>query len=70
MKRSIELLSVSPEICLVDGNQLIPNLNIPQETIIKGYRVNVSYDSVTQDEMKRKRASVSQVVMNSLRRKK
>lgn len=41
-----------------------------QQTTIKGYRVNVTYDAVTQEEMKRKRASVAQVVMSSLRKKK
>jgi hypothetical protein len=43
---------------------------IPTETIMKGYRVNVTYDSVTKEEMDRKRASVAQVVMNSLRKHK
>jgi hypothetical protein len=41
----------------------------PQEQIIKGYRVNVTYDSITQEEMDRKRASVARVVMNSLRKR-
>lgn len=36
--------------------------------IIKGYRVNVSYDEVSKEEMDRKRASVAKVVMDSLRR--
>ncbi|MCX6204930.1 MAG: type IV secretion system DNA-binding domain-containing protein [Bacteroidetes bacterium] len=40
----------------------------PTETIIKGYRVNVSYDSITPSEMNRKRASVAQVVLNSMKR--
>ena len=43
---------------------------LPQEQIIKGYRVNVTYDSVTPEDMQRKRASVAQVVMNSLRKHK
>lgn len=43
---------------------------VSQEQIIKGYRVNVTYDLVTQEEMDRKRASVAQVVMNSLRKQK
>ena len=40
----------------------------PQEQIIKGYRVNVTYDAVTPEEMDRKRASVAKIVMDSLRR--
>lgn len=36
MKRSILKLSVQPELCLIDGNQCIPGLLIPQESLIKG----------------------------------
>jgi len=36
MKRSILKLSVQPELCLIDGNQRIPGLLIPQESLIKG----------------------------------
>jgi ribonuclease HII len=36
MKRSVNKLQVKPEFCLIDGNQRIPNLGIPQETMIKG----------------------------------
>ncbi|MDJ0661796.1 MAG: ribonuclease HII [Crocosphaera sp.] len=36
MQRSVTKLSVTPALCLVDGNQEIPNLTIPQETIIGG----------------------------------
>lgn len=43
---------------------------VPQEKVMKGYRVNVSYDAVTTEEMNRKRASVAQVVMNSLKKQK
>lgn len=43
---------------------------VPQEQVIKGYRVNVTYDAVSPEDMQRKRASVAQVVMNSLRKRK
>ncbi len=36
MKRTILQLKVSPVICLVDGKFPIPNLSIPQKTVIKG----------------------------------
>jgi ribonuclease HII len=36
MKRAIYKLKVKPDICLIDGNQLVPNLNFPQQTIVKG----------------------------------
>ncbi len=42
----------------------------PKETTMKGYRVNVSYEAVTEEEMIRKRASVAKVIMDSLKRKK
>lgn len=36
MKRAVEGLSVAPGFLLVDGNQRIPGLRIPQKTVIKG----------------------------------
>ncbi|MBK1987152.1 ribonuclease HII [Sphaerospermopsis aphanizomenoides BCCUSP55] len=36
MKRAVLKLKVRPALCLVDGNQLVKDLLIPQETIIKG----------------------------------
>jgi hypothetical protein len=44
--------------------------HIPEEVHMKGYRVNVSYDAITKEEMERKRAAVSQVVLNTMRRQK
>ena len=41
---------------------------MPQTQLIKGYRVNVSYDEVSKEDMDRKRASVAKVVMDSLRK--
>jgi len=36
MLRSVQKLSPVPHLCLVDGNQRIPNLNLPQQTVVKG----------------------------------
>lgn len=36
MKRSVNKLTVVPDLCLVDGKYKIPELNIAQETVIKG----------------------------------
>ena len=36
MRRAIARLSSPPSLCLIDGNHTIPNLDIPQKTIIKG----------------------------------
>lgn len=36
MKRAIAQLQVQPSLCLIDGNQAIPGLEIPQQTMVKG----------------------------------
>ncbi len=36
MKRAIFKLGVQPDLCLIDGNQRIPDLPFPQETVVKG----------------------------------
>lgn len=36
MKRAVNRLSIAPELCLIDGNQPVPQLGIPQQTMIKG----------------------------------
>jgi ribonuclease HII len=36
MQRAINRLNPQPQLCLVDGNQRIPNLLIAQQTLIKG----------------------------------
>jgi len=36
MKRAVTKLKVTPELCLVDGNQPIKNLALPQQTLVKG----------------------------------
>ncbi|GBR77437.1 ribonuclease HII [Candidatus Termititenax dinenymphae] len=36
MRRAVRALPMTPTRCLVDGNKTIPNLNFPQEAIVKG----------------------------------
>jgi len=36
MRRAVSRLSPAPTLCRVDGNQAIPQLGIPQQTVIKG----------------------------------
>jgi ribonuclease HII len=36
MYRAVVRLQIQPDLCLVDGNQRIPRLLIPQQTLIKG----------------------------------
>lgn len=38
MQRAVSGLTVAPSLCLVDGRQAIPNLAIPQQTIVRGDR--------------------------------
>ena len=42
MHRAITGLAVTPELCLVDGNKPIPNLDIPQQTLVKGEDLSIS----------------------------
>ncbi|TAF11174.1 MAG: ribonuclease HII [Nostocales cyanobacterium] len=36
MKRAVLKLKVQPTLCLIDGNQMVKDLLIPQQTIVKG----------------------------------
>lgn len=36
MRRAVNKLKVQPALCLIDGNQLVKDLPMPQQTIIKG----------------------------------
>lgn len=40
------------------------------ETTMKGYRVKVNYDSITEEEMKRKKDSIAKIVADSLKKMK
>ena len=42
MHRAITGLAVTPDLCLVDGNKPIPNLGIPQQTLVKGEDRSIS----------------------------
>jgi ribonuclease HII len=36
MRKAIKKLKIQPDLCLIDGNRPIPNLELKQETIVKG----------------------------------
>jgi ribonuclease HII len=36
MRQAITNLAVTPDLCLIDGNKLIPNLSYPQVAVVKG----------------------------------
>jgi ribonuclease HII len=42
MRRSILLLTPTPHLCLIDGNQRIPDLDIAQQTIVGGDRSSIA----------------------------
>ncbi len=42
MNRAIIGLTITPELCLIDGNKQVPNLNLPQQTLIKGEDRSIS----------------------------
>ena len=40
MNRALRRLSTSPDLCLVDGNHLIPRSHLPQRTVVQGDRIH------------------------------
>jgi ribonuclease HII len=42
IKRAILGLTITPELCLIDGNKQIPNFDFPQQTLIKGEDKSIS----------------------------
>lgn len=42
MRRSILKLNPQPQLCLIDGNQSIPNLLIQQQTIVRGDQTSIA----------------------------
>ena len=47
MKRAILKLKVQPELCLIDGNKRIPNLSLPQKTLVKGDNLSLAIASAS-----------------------
>lgn len=47
MKRAILKLKVQPDLCLIDGNKRIPNLSLPQKTIVKGDNLSLTIASAS-----------------------
>jgi ribonuclease HII len=42
MRRAVRELAVPPDLCLVDGNKPIPDLDFPQQTLVKGEDQSIS----------------------------
>jgi len=47
MKRAASRLHCQPQLCCVDGNQQIPGLVLPQQTVIKGDQTVVSISAAS-----------------------
>jgi ribonuclease HII len=47
MRRAITGLTVTPELCLVDGDRSIPQLDLPQHTLVKGEERAISIASAS-----------------------
>ncbi|MEM9002967.1 MAG: ribonuclease HII [Cyanobacteria bacterium P01_F01_bin.86] len=47
MRRAIKRLAHPPSLCLIDGNQVIPGLEIPQKTLVKGDQTNITIASAS-----------------------
>lgn len=47
MKRAVLALEVRPHLCLIDGNQRIPDLSLPQQTMVKGDARNLAIASAS-----------------------
>ncbi|WOD41116.1 ribonuclease HII [Nodosilinea sp. E11] len=41
MRRALNRLTIAPELCLIDGNQRIPDLAWPQRTVVQGDRLHI-----------------------------
>lgn len=42
MRRAIAQLQPQPDLCLIDGNQSIPCLSLPQQTLVKGDQLSLA----------------------------
>jgi len=67
---SVQFLTPDAFFAYLDTEQQQQAAPPPTETVIKGYRVNVTYDTLSPDEAEQKRKSVAKVVLDSLRKRK
>ena len=60
----------TPDEFFVSLDEQSINPEAPHEKVIKGYRVNITYDHVSKEEIEQKRKSVAKVVFEALRKRK
>jgi hypothetical protein len=58
----------TPDAFFVYLDESTPNIQPPQDNVVKGYRVNLSYTSQSQKDSERKQMSVANVVLNSIKK--
>lgn len=47
MRRAVLKLKVQPDLCLIDGNQTLKDLSIPQQTLVKGDEISLAIASAS-----------------------
>jgi len=60
----------TPDAFFIYLDSLNITLNPIKENVMKGYRVNVSYDSSSKDDAELKRISIANVLLNSVKKRK
>lgn len=67
-----EVLYFTPDVLFeyLQKDSLKENENSTTETSMKGYRINVNYDSISPTEMKHKKSSIASVILSSINKKK
>ncbi len=67
---SYEIHFFTPDAFFIylDSKNVVPLKQ--NENVMKGYRVNVSYDSTSNEDMEKKRISVANVLLNSIKKRK
>ncbi|MDP1813997.1 MAG: type IV secretion system DNA-binding domain-containing protein [Leadbetterella sp.] len=67
---SYEILFFTPDAFFIylDSKNILESPK--NENVMKGYRVNVSYDSSSNEDMEKKRISVANVLLNSIKKRK
>lgn len=65
------VLFLTPDALFSFMDEMIQeHIPAPEEVNMKGYRVNVTYDAITKEEMERKRVAVTNIVVNTMRKRK
>lgn len=67
-KEGCTVLFLTPDALFALLEEQLASPEVPEEQVIKGYRVKVSYDAVSQEELQRKRSSIAKVIAEAMRK--